>query len=331
MGRSSRFVRTAVLAFSLCAAATVLLSAVEAQEVSQAADRFVEARGIRLHYLDFGGSGLPVVFRHGSHFSAEVVSAFAARFADDYRPLAVTRRGYGQSQDVGWGYDPATQGEDLIAFLDAVGIEQAVLVGNSRAADLVYVAEHHPDRLAGLVFLNLTPQPPPGLLDHPATREFWQMAMRGACDLGDEAVHRLAPRYDYRPHFAYDQSTEVRVPSLLFVNRKGRAELPRPGPVEALEDLVELAASEQWCDPGSREYFAQLLKDEERLAELQEINAESVDFDAYVEAFERAFTALEKVRLDVPAVTGYEYLRDPDRIYLHVRRFLDGLPDWGRS
>jgi hypothetical protein len=32
--------------------------------------RFVHVRGVRMHYLDFGGSGLPVIFIHGSHGNA---------------------------------------------------------------------------------------------------------------------------------------------------------------------------------------------------------------------------------------------------------------------
>ncbi|HUE77763.1 MAG TPA: hypothetical protein VMM83_07470, partial [Longimicrobiales bacterium] len=91
--------------------------------------RFVEANGIRLQYMDFGGSGLPLIFVQDIHnyfeheelfFVRDLQSAFYTRFTDDHRVLATVKRGYGESDDPGWGYDVATHSEDLLGLMDAL-------------------------------------------------------------------------------------------------------------------------------------------------------------------------------------------------------------------
>jgi pimeloyl-ACP methyl ester carboxylesterase len=144
-------------ALLLCATA-VLLTAQDAsaQGTAQPAyeSAFVQVRGIRMHYLDFGGSGLPVIFLHGGHGDARNFVDFAPRFADGYRVLALDRRGKGQSEMVDWGYGTAAQAEDVLGFMDALGLERPVLIGFHRpVATMTYLAEHHPDRLTGVVYL----------------------------------------------------------------------------------------------------------------------------------------------------------------------------------
>jgi pimeloyl-ACP methyl ester carboxylesterase len=107
---------------------------------------------LRLHYLDFGGEGLPVVFLHSKPWDAWSYDGFAQRFASEYRVLAPTLRGSGDSE--GSPADVETDGEDILRFMDVLGIERAVLVGNSTPGlAMAYLAEYHSERIAGLVFL----------------------------------------------------------------------------------------------------------------------------------------------------------------------------------
>lgn len=97
--------------------------------------KFVETREIRLQYMNFGGEGLPVIFLQDFHdyFQSSYTDLnyqkFLAGFSENNRVLAPIRWGYGKSDDTGYGYDVATQSEDLLGFMDALGIERAVLVG----------------------------------------------------------------------------------------------------------------------------------------------------------------------------------------------------------
>ena len=55
------------------------------------------ASGVRLHYLDFHGTGDHMVFLAGLGNSAHIYDDFAPRFTDRYRVIALTRRGFGES------------------------------------------------------------------------------------------------------------------------------------------------------------------------------------------------------------------------------------------
>ena len=54
---------------------------------------FVLANGIRLHYLDWGGSGPTLIFLTGMGSTAYIFGKIAPRFTDRFRLLALTRRG----------------------------------------------------------------------------------------------------------------------------------------------------------------------------------------------------------------------------------------------
>ena len=115
----------------------------------------VEANGIRLHYLDWGGSGQPVVFLAGLGNTAHVFDTLAPTFAKQFHAIGMTRRGFGQSDRPDTGYDVPTRVADLAAFLDALKIEKAILIGHSLAGDeLAAFAMAHPARVIKLVFLD---------------------------------------------------------------------------------------------------------------------------------------------------------------------------------
>lgn len=117
-------------------------------------ENFVKANGVRLHYLDWGGRGEPVVFLTGLGVTAHIFDDLAPKFAGDHRVLSYTRRGLGKSERTTDGYDTATLTEDLRAFLDALKIERATLIGWSLAGtEMTRLAEKYPERINRLVYL----------------------------------------------------------------------------------------------------------------------------------------------------------------------------------
>lgn len=113
------------------------------------------APGVRLEVLDWGGSGMPVVFLSGLDDVAHGFDDFAPRFTNRYHVIAITRRGYGASSQPASGYDLATRVADLRAVLDSLGLARVVLVGHSIAGDeLTGFAGRYPDRVAGLIYLD---------------------------------------------------------------------------------------------------------------------------------------------------------------------------------
>jgi len=116
---------------------------------------FVNVNGIRLHSLDWGGSGPALVFIPGWGCTPHLFGRFAPRFTGSFHVLGITRRGHGDSDYPDSGYDPDTLAEDLRQFLDSQGIDRVILAGHSLAyIELTRFAILYPQRVIKLVFLD---------------------------------------------------------------------------------------------------------------------------------------------------------------------------------
>lgn len=117
--------------------------------------RFVNADGVRLHYLDWGGTGSVLLLLTGLGDDAHVFDDFAPKFTDRFRVVALTRRGFGESDKPADGYDIATRVEDIRQFLDALKIERVNIAGHSAAGDeITTFASLYPRRVEKLVYLD---------------------------------------------------------------------------------------------------------------------------------------------------------------------------------
>lgn len=113
------------------------------------------APAVRLEYVDYGGSGPPVLLLAGLGHTAHVFSSFAPRLTDRYRVIALTRRGFGASSQPATGYDPGTLATDMRVLMDSLRITRAHLVGHSVAGDeITRFARDFPDRVSKVVYLD---------------------------------------------------------------------------------------------------------------------------------------------------------------------------------
>ena len=111
--------------------------------------------GVRLHFLDFGGHGDPVILLAGLGNTAWIYEDFGAALARRHRVFALTRRGHGASDQPTAGYDPDTLADDIRRFMDSRGIRRADLIGHSLAgAELTRFATRYPDRVGAIVYLD---------------------------------------------------------------------------------------------------------------------------------------------------------------------------------
>jgi non-heme chloroperoxidase len=116
---------------------------------------FVQANGVKLHYLDWGGQGETLLFLAGLGHNAHIFDDLAPEFTDRFHVLAMTRRGFGKSDCPAAGYDVATRVADLLGFLDALRIKQVILAGHSIAGDeLTAFAAAHPERVEKLIYFD---------------------------------------------------------------------------------------------------------------------------------------------------------------------------------
>ena len=160
---------------------------------------FVNVNRVRLHYLDWGGSGDVLLFLPGMGCNAHIFDGFAPRFVDKFHVMALTRRGHGESDHPETGYDVDTLTEDVYQFLAVLGIEKVILVGHSMAhVELSHFTVLHPEKILKLVYLDaafdrtspsykemLAKNPllkiqPPGLDDEHFTVEDYLAAMKRA-------------------------------------------------------------------------------------------------------------------------------------------------------
>ena len=115
-----------------------------------------EFRGHRLVYDDYGGDDERcVVYLHGllldSDLNRGIADAVAAR---GYRVVLLDLLGHGRSDKPTHAaeYRIDAYAEQVVALLDELGIEQAVLGGMSLGANVsLFAAAEHPERVRGLV------------------------------------------------------------------------------------------------------------------------------------------------------------------------------------
>ena len=113
------------------------------------------AHGLRLHYAEGGdASGEPVLLLHGWPDSWFSYSRVLAHLSPRYRALAIDQRGFGDSERPDSGYAIDDLAADAVAFLDAMRIGHAMVVGHSMGTFVARrVAELHPQRVARLVLI----------------------------------------------------------------------------------------------------------------------------------------------------------------------------------
>lgn len=117
--------------------------------------------GVALYYKDWGAKdGQPIVFSHGWPLNSDSWESQMAFLADrGYRCIAHDRRGHGRSSQPWFGNDMDHYADDLAQLIEALDLENAVLVGFSTGGGEVarYVGRHGTKRVAGLVLVSAVP------------------------------------------------------------------------------------------------------------------------------------------------------------------------------
>jgi pimeloyl-ACP methyl ester carboxylesterase len=122
--------------------------------------RIKGAHGLDLHLLEWSTEGVPLVLLHGVGNEAHLWDDFVPSVVDHYRVVALDQRGHGDSDwDPEARYDAESMADDLEAVLAALAIDRFVLVGFSMGGRVAMTfAGRHPERLAGLVIVDIGPE-----------------------------------------------------------------------------------------------------------------------------------------------------------------------------
>jgi non-heme chloroperoxidase len=111
--------------------------------------------GVRLHYAERGDPrGEAIVFLHGYSDSWFSFSRVLPLLSPSYHAFALTQRGHADSDKPGCCYTPNDFAADVDAFMEAVGIDEATLVGASTGALFAQrVTLSYPRRVSRLVLI----------------------------------------------------------------------------------------------------------------------------------------------------------------------------------
>jgi pimeloyl-ACP methyl ester carboxylesterase len=225
-------------------------------------ERIVERDGVGLAVEDVG-QGIPVVLLHGLTATRRyVVMGSRALERGGHRVVAYDARGHGQSSPAPcpdrYGYGALV--EDLLAVLELLGIERAVLAGASMGSHtLLRLALHAPERVAGMVVV--TPAFDPAAAQDPASLARWDALADGLRHGGVEGFVAA-----YRVEDEVPETWRETVRTVLRQRMAQHADLgavadalratPRSRPFDALEELGAIAvptvvvASRDEADPG---------------------------------------------------------------------------------
>lgn len=111
-------------------------------------------------YSEVAGDGDPVLLLHGGFCSLESLRPQSDALRPDHRVYAFERPGHGRSADLDGEYDYAQGVADTVAYLNAMGVESAHLVGYSDGAIIgLLLAIEHPGLVRSLTAISANLDP----------------------------------------------------------------------------------------------------------------------------------------------------------------------------
>ena len=300
---------------------------------------FVEVEpSVRIEVLDWGGTGRTIVLLAGSGNTAHVFDDFAPKLTSTYHGYGFTRRGFGASTRADTGYTDRRLADDVFQVIDLLHLDKPVLAGHSMAgSELTTVVSQHPDRVAGLVYLDAGSDPADFPASNPEYMAIFQKLPAGA---------RTPPRptaADRKTFQAY-RDWQARNGDEVFPEAELRATIDAK-PDGSMGSRTASAAYSA-IDKGTikRDYskirvpvlaiFAGLLpvddprqkyqpKDDSERAAMEAFRAAT---DAYIKKYERALRAIPGARVvELAGAKHYIFLSNEKEVLNQMRAFLASL------
>jgi pimeloyl-ACP methyl ester carboxylesterase len=136
--------------------------------------------GVDLQYVEQGRrDGIPVVLLHGITDSWRSFEPVLPHLPDALHAFAVTQRGHGDASRLPSGYRVEDFAADVGLFMDALGIDSAVLVGHSMGSVVAQrFAIDRPERVRALVLIGAVAT----LQGNAPVQELWDAAVSTLAD-----------------------------------------------------------------------------------------------------------------------------------------------------
>ena len=196
---------------------------------------YVELDGLSTYY-EVHGTGEPVLLLHGGFCTIELTQSQLDHLAASYEVHAPERPGHGRTPDREGPISFEAMVSDTLAYLDALGVGSAHVVGFSDGAIIgLLLARDHPDRVRSLVAIsgNLDPggfvdeTSSEGDVTQPEAPDLDEWGIRAAYDRlspdgsahGDVVMEKLMAMWLSQPQIAPDSLARVRAPTLVMAGQ----------------------------------------------------------------------------------------------------------------
>ena len=144
---------------------------------------------VRIPYVEQGDRrGIPVILLHGYPDSWYTYSPLLPFLPQSIRAIAITQRGWGDASRPANGYTMDDYADDVLAFMDALRVEAAIIVGHSMGSLVAQrFAIRNPERTLGLLLIGTVST----FRQHPDLLEFQQAVEAVDGPLDPDLVHEF--------------------------------------------------------------------------------------------------------------------------------------------
>lgn len=192
---------------------------------------YVDAGGLRTYY-EAEGTGEPLVLLHGGLTTIETFGGLTPMLAQEYRVYLPERRAHGRTPDVAGPITYEVMAQDTIAFMAAVGLPSAHLVGWSDGAVVgLLVALYRPDLVRRLVLIGQQVNPqglPPEVIEMmkldkmpdmlpPMLKQMYAAVSPDGPDHWDVVIEKMWQMMRTEPNIDLAELAKVLVPTLVIV------------------------------------------------------------------------------------------------------------------
>lgn len=215
-------------------------------------EQAVHCRDIDIAYSECG-EGAPLILLHGNGEDRHVFDGILSPLTQRFHVYALDTRGHGQTSRGIAPFSINTFADDLLCFMDALGIERAHIVGFSDGGNIAMTfALSHNNRLSSLVLIGANCFPAGTTASALALLKIGEGVLRITALFSAQAREKLPflRLMTNEPRIAFHHLHRIEVPCLVLV---GQRDMIRPEHSRAMADALPQG---RLCVLPGRDHFA---------------------------------------------------------------------------